>query len=67
MLFVITVLTKLKVEKTSIVENEFTLVVNVIELLNIKMMIDKSANTAKSIVVKFLNILIQFFELEIVR
>ena len=67
MSFVITISTKLKNKKTLIVENEFTFVVKIIELFNIKIIINNFANITKSTIVKFLNILIQFFKFEIVR
>ena len=67
MSLIITISTKIKNEKISIVEHDFTFVADVTELFNMKMMIDKFANIAKSTIVKFLNILNQLFELKIAR
>ena len=66
MLFNITIFTKLNVVNISSVKNKLTFVV-VVEFFNIKIIINKFANTTKLTIVKFLITLIQFLKLEIVR
>ena len=66
MLFNITIFTKLNTVNISSVENELTFIV-VVEFFNIKMIVNKFANIAKSTIVKFLITLIQLLKLEIAQ
>ena len=49
------------------IDEELIVVINVNELFNMKMIIDKFASIANSTIITFLNILIQLLKFEIVQ
>ena len=49
------------------IENELTIVINVNEFSIMNVMIDKSANITNSMMITFLNVLIQLLKFEIAR